>query len=478
MGHCSKLGGSVRIIRPQRNPWQAQMGEDTVYSAVPTSRRFSRTGATEPWAARPSPPVHMNCFQDHPADMVSEIASPVRIDEVTSVGAEDGSVGIVETQFTTLFEPPYRLTLESGDQLGPITVAFETYGELTPEKDNAIFVCHALTGDAHVAGKHAADSRKSGWWDGLVGPGRALDTTKYFVVCANVLGGCQGTTGPSCINPETGQPYGLRFPFITVGDIVDVHVALVKKLGISRLLCVIGGSLGGMQVLDWVARYPEMVRAAVCLASAGKLSAQGIAFNAVGRRAITTDPQFQQGDYYGSVPSKYGDVGPRAGLALARMVAHITYLSEASIERKFGRDLQHSDHLAYDLQSETEFKIESYLHYQGKRFIERFDANSYLYLTRAMDYFDLAQRFGSLREALGRTEARFLITSYRSDWLFPSSQSREIVSAMLETRRHVTYLELDSVFGHDSFLLEIKQLEELVTPLLRETYRRYHGSSI
>ena len=396
--------------------------------------------------------------------MASEIALPDRIEDETSVG-------IVQTQIARLFEAP-GLMLEGGSRLGPINVAFETYGELTPEKDNAIFVCHALTGDAHVAGKHSADSRKSGWWDGLVGPGKALDTRKYFVICANVLGGCQGTTGPSCPDPATGQPYGLRFPFITVGDMVEVHAALVKSLGIEKLLAVIGGSLGGMQVLDWVARYPDMMHAAICLASAAKLSAQGIAFNAVGRRAITTDPEFRNGDYYGAEPSKYGDVGPRAGLALARMVAHITYLSEASIERKFGRDLQHADHLAYDLQSETEFKIESYLHYQGKRFIERFDANSYLYLTRAMDYFDLAQRYGSLRQALGRTEARFLITSYHTDWLFPSSQSRELVSTLLQAHRHVTYLELESVFGHDSFLLEIKQLEELVTPLLRETYRR------
>ena len=400
--------------------------------------------------------------------MASEISSPVGSDA-------ERNVGIVQTQFATLFAPPFELTLESGIRLGPITVAYETYGDLSPEKDNAIFVCHALTGDAHVAGKHAADSRKSGWWDGLVGPGKALDTNRYFVICANVLGGCQGTTGPSCPDRTTGQPYGLRFPFITVGDIVEVHTALVKSLGIENLLSIIGGSLGGMQVLDWVARYPEMIRSAICLASASKLSAQGIAFNAVGRRAITTDPQFQNGDYYSAVPSKHGDVGPRAGLALARMIAHITYLSEASIERKFGRDLQHSDHFAYDLQSETEFKIESYLHYQGKRFIERFDANSYLYLTRAMDYFDLSQRYGSLREALGRTDARFLITSYHTDWLFPSSQSRELVSAMLEADRHVTYLELESVFGHDSFLIEIEQLEELVTPLLRETHRRFRS---
>ncbi len=396
--------------------------------------------------------------------MASEIAQPETTDAK--------SVGIVQTQYVTLFEPPHPLTLEGGQQLGPITVAYETYGELTPERDNAIYVCHALTGDAHVAGKHSVDSRKFGWWDGLVGPGKALDTNRYFVICANVLGGCQGTTGPSCRNPATGQPYGLRFPFITVGDMVEVHAALVRHLGIETLLGIVGGSLGGMQVLDWVARYPEMARSAICLASAAKLSAQGIAFNAVGRRAITADPQYQNGDYYGDEPAKYGEVGPRFGLALARMVAHITYLSEASIERKFGRDLQHSDHLAYDLQRETEFKIESYLHYQGKRFIERFDANSYLYLTRAMDYFDLTQRYGSLQKALGRTNARFLITSYHTDWLFPSSQSKEIVTALVETRRHVTYLELESVFGHDSFLIEIEQLEELVTPLLLETYRR------
>lgn len=401
--------------------------------------------------------------------MASEIATADTIDH-------ENTVGIVKTQVTRLFEPPHELTLESGRKLGPIDVAFETYGELSPEKDNAIFVCHALTGDAHVAGRHSADSRKPGWWDGLVGPGRGLDTNKYFIICANVLGGCQGTTGPRCIDPSTDQPYGLRFPFITVGDMVEVHAALARSFGIEKLLALVGGSLGGMQVLDWVARYPDMTNSAICLASAAKLSAQGIAFNAVGRRAIMTDPQFNGGDYYEGNPQKFGETGPRVGLALARMLAHITYLSEASIERKFGRNLQHAEQLAYDLQSETEFKIESYLHYQGKRFIERFDANSYVYLTRAMDYFDLALRYGSLEQALGQTDARFLITSYHTDWLFPSSQSRELVSALLQTRRHVTYLELESVFGHDSFLIEVKQLEELIVPFLAETHRRSRKS--
>uniref|UniRef100_A0A7C2K081 Homoserine O-acetyltransferase n=1 Tax=Schlesneria paludicola TaxID=360056 RepID=A0A7C2K081_9PLAN len=393
------------------------------------------------------------------------------IESAVATGNDDG-VGFVSTQFIELFAPPNPLVLESGEQFGPITVAYETYGELTERRDNAIFVCHALTGDAHVAGRHTPDDRKPGWWDPLIGPGRALDTTKYFVICANVLGGCQGTTGPMSINPATGRPYGARFPFITVGDMVAVHRELVRKLGIEQLLGVIGGSLGGMQVLDWAARFPDSLRSAICLAAAAKLSAQGIAFNAVGRRAITVDPNFHNGDYYSANgPRKHGEDGPRYGLALARMVAHITYLSELSIERKFGRRLQHSDQFAYQLQQETEFQIESYLHYQGKRFIERFDANSYLYLTRAMDYFDLAAKHGSLEQALGRTDARFLVTSYNTDWLFPSSQSREIVTSLVKTGRHVTYLELESVFGHDSFLIEIEQLAELLVPFLRETYR-------
>lgn len=398
--------------------------------------------------------------------MAAEIESAVAT-------SNDDGVGIVATQYIELFAPPNPLILESGEQLGPITVAYETYGELSPKRDNAVFVCHALTGDAHVAGKHSADDRKSGWWDPLIGPGRALDTTKYFVICANVLGGCQGTTGPMSVDPKTGRPYGARFPFITVGDMVTVHRELVRFLGVEKLLGVIGGSLGGMQALDWAARFPDSLRAAVCLAASARLSAQGIAFNAVGRRAITVDPNFNNGDYYSADgPRKHGEDGPRYGLALARMVAHITYLSELSIERKFGRRLQHSDQFAYQLQQETEFQIESYLHYQGKRFIERFDANSYLYLTRAMDYFDLAAKHSSLEQAFGRTDARFLVTSYNTDWLFPSSQSREIVTSLVKTGRHVTYLELESVFGHDSFLIEVEQLAELLVPFLRETHRR------
>jgi homoserine O-acetyltransferase len=343
---------------------------------------------------------------------------------------------------------------------------------LTPERDNAIFVCHALTGDAHVAGRHAPDSRKAGWWDDLVGPGKGLDTNRYFVICANVLGGCQGTTGPCSINPGTGVQFGSKFPFITVGDMVQVHSELVRHLGIEKLLSVIGGSLGGMQVLKWAAEFPDQLRSAVVLASGPKLSAQGIAFNMVGRRAIITDPHFHDGDFYAEPQ------GPRFGLALARMVAHITYLSEASIEKKFGRRLQHSDQFAYDLMHETEFQIESYLHYQGKRFVERFDANSYLYLTRAMDYFDLADTYGSLAQAFARTDARFLVASYTSDWLFPTSQSKQIVAALVASRKHVTFVELASPYGHDSFLLEVEPLEELLEPFLSQTLAAYHRRNV
>ncbi len=378
--------------------------------------------------------------------------------------ADERSVGLVSTQYVDLFVPPHSLKVAEGNLLGPVHVAYETYGTLSEKRDNAIFVCHALTGDAHVAGRHSAKDEKTGWWDELIGPGKGLDTNKYFVICANVLGGCQGTTGPMSPKPGSETPYALEFPFVTIGDMVEVHAALVRHLGIERLLGAIGGSLGGMQALEWAARFPDMLRTAVILASGPRLSAQGIAFNAVGRRAIVTDPHFYKGNYYNQ------DDDPHFGLALARMVAHITYLSEASIEKKFGRRLQHSDQFAYELMRETEFQIESYLHHQGKRFVERFDANSYLYLTRAMDYFDLAKAYGSLPEAFSATQSRFLVTSYTTDWLFPIAQSREIVSALIQARRHVTAVELESPYGHDSFLLEVDQLEEMLKPFLAEAY--------
>lgn len=385
----------------------------------------------------------------------------------TASAAPPEGFDLAQRQSVTLFDEERPLTLASGRTIGPITVAFQTYGELSPQRDNAIFICHALTGDAHVAGRHHPDDRKSGWWDAFVGPGKALDTNRYFVICANVLGGCQGTTGPTSVNPETGEPWGPDFPFITVSDIVTVHKALVDHLGIERLLAVIGGSLGGMQVLEWAARYPDSLASAIVLAAGAKLNAQGIAFNAVGRRAIYADPAFKSGHYYGD-----GEA-PRFGLALARMIAHITYLSEQSIELKFGRKLQHSDELTYDLAKETEFQIESYLHYQGKQFVERFDANSYLLVTRAMDYFDLIESRGSIASALGKTDAHFLVVAYTTDWLFPTQQSREIVRALMETGRHVSFAELDSPYGHDAFLIdsELPMLNRLVTPFLETTHR-------
>lgn len=369
--------------------------------------------------------------------------------------------GFVEPQQATLFtETP--LTLASGQTLGPVVVEYETYGELNEARDNAVFVCHALTGDAHAAGLYDEEDAKPGWWDPLIGPGRGIDTNEYFVICANVLGGCQGTTGPGSVNPQTGQRYCLDFPFLTVSDIVSVHSELVRYLGIDRLCGVIGGSLGGMQVLDWSVRFPDQTASAVVVASGHHLSAQGIAFNAVGRRAIYADPGFERGNYDPENP-------PRFGLALARMIAHITYLSEDSIELKFGRRLQDSDKFTFDMLKETEFQIESYLHYQGKRFVQRFDANSYLYLTRAMDYFDLAESHKSLAAACERATCRFLVISYDTDWLFPSSQSRELTTALLEVGKHVSFLELQCSFGHDSFLIDIDPLAELIQPFFQRT---------
>ncbi len=376
---------------------------------------------------------------------------------------------LVERQYITLFEPPNVLVLEGGSTIGPVTVAYETYGQLSPQKDNVVYICHALTGDSHVAGRYSVEDRKPGWWDGFVGPGKAIDTNRYFVICANVLGGCQGTTGPCSIDPSTGAPFGPDFPFITIRDIVNVHVGLLDVLGIGKVLAVVGGSLGGMQVLDWAINHPDRACAAILLASGSRLSAQGIAFNAVGRRAIYADPLFQDGRYY-----EQGEK-PRFGLALARMIAHITYLSEQSIELKFGRRLQNGDKFAYDAHSEVEFQVESYLHYQGRTFVERFDANSYLAMTRVMDYFDVTRHNGSLAAAMKKTKCRFLVVSYTSDWLFPTSQSEEIVQALIEARKHVTFVELPSPYGHDAFLIEseLPQLEKLVVPYLARAYQDF-----
>ena len=370
------------------------------------------------------------------------------------------SVGLVAPRDVRLFTAEEPLTLASGGTLGPIDVRYELVGEPRPDGSNVVYVCHALTGDAHAAGWHSADDRKPGWWDDFVGPGKAVDTTKYAVLCANILGGCRGTTGPATPDESTGKPSGPAFPFVTIADIVRVHRRLCESLGFGRVRCVVGGSLGGMQALEWAAAFPETAASFVVMASGPTLQAQGIAFNAVARRAIFADPRFRDGHYYAEAEK------PDFGLALARMIAHITYLSEESIEQKFGRRRQEDGPRTFDLRRETEFQIESYLHYQGRTFVDRFDANSYLLLTKAMDYFDLAEAHGPLDECLGRADARFLILSYTTDWLFPSSQGREVTTALLKAGRDVTFADFDSPFGHDAFLIEKDQISRVLTPFL------------
>lgn len=366
------------------------------------------------------------------------------------------SIGVTTEQRFTFGTANDPLELESGAVLAPVDIVYETYGEPSADRSNAILILHALSGDAHAAGYRPGEDRP-GWWDDMIGPGKAFDTDRYWVICSNVIGGCKGSTGPGSSHPDDGRPYGLRFPIITIGDIVNAQKRLMDHLGITRLHAIAGGSMGGFQVLEWTLRYPEMVNAAICIASSSRLSAQGIAFNAVGRHAITSDPGWAGGDYTGSA-------GPVQGLAIARMIGHITYLSEPSMDRKFGRRLQSNDRLSYDFSSE--FAVESYLQYQGYRFTERFDANSYLYITRAMDYFDISQSWGPLTEAFGRARAKFLVVSYSSDWLFPTEASREVVRALLANDHDVTFIEIDSPYGHDAFLLEHEQLSGMVAPFL------------
>jgi len=363
------------------------------------------------------------------------------------------SVGIVQLKSVILFEPPNVLELECGQTLGPIQVAYETYGELNATRSNAVLICHALTGDAHVAGYHSEADRKPGWWEVMVGPGKGIDTNKYFVICSNILGGCKGTTGPSSINPATGRAWGLDFPVITIEDMVKVQRALVDYLGIKKLLAVIGGSMGGMQVLEWVVRYPERVATAMPGATTPRLNAQSIAFDAVGRNAILADPHFKNGQY------TEGE-GPDQGLAIARMVAHITYLSEQGMHGKFGRQLRNANRYSYDFGSE--FSVETYLDYQGRVFVDRFDANSYLYISKAVDYYDLQERFGTLAEAFKNVDTRFLVISFSSDWLFTPQQSRQVVDALLANNKHVSYSEINSPYGHDAFLLEPEVLGRLI----------------
>jgi homoserine O-acetyltransferase/O-succinyltransferase len=339
------------------------------------------------------------------------------------------------------------IRLDCGVEMPSVIVAYQTYGRLNAEKSNAILICHALTGDHYVADPHPLTG-KPGWWIDLVGPGKLLDTDRYFLICSNVLGGCMGTTGPKDINPATGQPWGQGFPVITIGDMVQVQARLLDHLGIDQLFCAIGGSMGGMQVLEWCASYPDRVFSAVPIATAARHSAQNIAFHEVGRQAIIADPDWKNGEYL------LHDTRPQRGLAVARMAAHITYLSETALHRKFGRNLQ-GDRDAFSYGFGADFQVESYLRHQGSTFVDRFDANSYLYITRAMDYFDLAaEHDGVLANAFRGTKTRFCVASFSSDWLFPTPESRAVVHALNAVAANVSFVEIQSDKGHDAFLLD------------------------
>jgi homoserine O-acetyltransferase/O-succinyltransferase len=373
------------------------------------------------------------------------------------------SVGIVAVKSFTFAEPPHEMALDSGDRLGPITLAYETYGVLNTAASNAILITHALSGDSHVAGYYNAADHKPGWWDYMVGPGRPFDTNKYFVICSNVIGGCKGSTGPTSLNPKTGQPYNLDFPVITVGDMVRSQSYLLDHLGIEKLLCVVGGSMGGMQVLEWAIEFPHRVRSAIPIATTSRQNAQGIAFDEVGRQAIYADADWCEGNYllHGRMPVK--------GLAVARMLAHITYLSEESMHHKFGRRLRDKETYGFDFQ--TDFEVESYLRYQGESFIKRFDANSYLYITKAIDYFDLQRDFGSLENAFAKVQARFLVISFSSDWLYTTAQAREIVRALKVNQQNVTFCEIPSSYGHDAFLIENPHMMKMISDFIDHVYQ-------
>ncbi|MDH5297672.1 MAG: homoserine O-acetyltransferase [Desulfobulbaceae bacterium] len=382
-------------------------------------------------------------------------------DYLTSA-APAASVGVVTKKFFTFAEPPNEMKLASGAKLGPVTLAYETYGELSPDRDNVVLILHALTGDSHAAGFYSEFDPKPGWWEIMVGPGKGIDTDRYFVVCSNVLGGCMGSTGPSSMNPETSRPYGLDFPGITIGDMVNAQKLLLDHLGITRILAVIGGSMGGMQVLEWCVRFPEMVAAAIPLATTPRHSALAIAFNEVARQAIMADPNWQRGDYYHGAK-------PDTGLAVARMIGHVTYLSDEAMRRKFGRQLQ--DRNAFSFNFDADFQVESYLRHQGTKFVERFDANSFLFITKAADYFDLTDRGeGGLAGAFAGVRAKFLVVSFTSDWLYPTARSRKMVQAMKKNGLDVSFCEIEAEWGHDAFLLPSPRLSALLRGFLERVH--------
>jgi len=373
------------------------------------------------------------------------------------------SVGLVEKKYFTFAEPPDTMLLESNARLGPITIAYETLGTLNEDNSNVILILHALSGDSHVAGYYSEGDSKPGWWDIMVGPGKGIDTDKYFVICTNIIGSCMGSTGPSSINPATGNPYGFDFPVVTIGDMVKAQKALLDHLGINKLLSVIGGSIGGMQVLEWVVRYPDMVVSAIPLATTTRHSALAIAFNEVARQAIMADPNWNKGKYYGGAK-------PNLGLALARMVGHVTYLSDEAMRRKFGRRLQNKSDFSFNF--DADFQVESYLRYQGQKFVDRFDANSFLYITKAADYFDLRRQHGngSESEAFAKARATFLVISFTSDWLYPTYQSRAMVKSMKKNNLDVSFCEIEAEWGHDAFLLPNQRLAALISGFLGRNF--------
>lgn len=364
-------------------------------------------------------------------------------------------LGLVETRTLEVWKE--GLPLESGVTFGPITLAYETYGTLNAKKDNAILVCHALSGGAHAAG-WLPGHRKPGWWDIMIGPGKAFDTDRYFVISPNVIGSCYGSSGPSSIDPGTGKPYGPRFPVVTVNDMVKAEVPLLDHLGVEKLLCATGGSMGGMLALQWAVAYPRRVRSAIAIATTHRHSPQQIAFNEVARQSVMADPAWNKGDYYDTE-------GPRLGLAVARMVGHLTYLSDLGMERKFGRRLRNRERYGYDFS--LDFEVESYLRYQGQSFVERFDANSMLYITKALDYFDLAGGHESLTDAFRGNHNLFLLIAFSSDWLYPPQQLKDVAKAIRRSGGEATYYEISSDYGHDAFLLEYQKQEPLVASFLR-----------
>lgn len=371
---------------------------------------------------------------------------------------------VVQRQYAHFDQP---LPLQSGERLERFTLAYETYGQLNADHSNAILICHALSGDSHVAGHYTEDpNEKPGWWDEAVGPGKMFDTERFFVICSNVIGGCQGSTGPSSLAPD-GKPYAMRFPFVTVPDMVAAQRHLMDYLGIKKLFSVAGGSMGGMQALQWAVDYPERVGSVLFLAATARSSTQNIAFNEIGRQAIYADPNWNNGDYYDRTP-------PAAGLAVARMVGHITYMSEYSLEQKFGRRTQSGN--GRNFAFSTDFAVESYLKYQGEKFIERFDANSYLYITKALDYYDVADGYDSMTEALKQVQCPFLVVSISSDWLYTDAQAMELVNALQVVGKEVEYRHIETFFGHDSFLVEVETMTDIVGGYLSRLWQRQSTS--